>query len=435
MAGPGIRYHQIASLLSNTYDVTLGVFNPAYIEGLSGVTYKFRDIKTFDYKSAFDEADVIIALWLSEEMIDYAKSRGKKLIFDLYAPVPVENLVGFLFSKKELAAEDDYNYAVSLDNYRRFLQTGDFFMCSNEVQKDYWTGFGFASGGLLPSSYDSFPLYDRIGVCAMGINLGELKTVSKSKPLRKNFPAIKDTDFVLVWTGGIWDWFDSETPIRAIKKLHDDGKTNIKLVFLGTRHPNKDVPEMGETEKAFKLAEELGLKDKAVFFLTGWLKYDERLSYFLEADAALYAHKPSIESRFSHRTRVLDHILAGLPTIATEGDYFADLINARNLGIAVPVMDSEAMAVAIYRLQNRKTYEAMRGNIIKIQDDFTWQNTMKPLLQFLAEDAPARPAVNPLTPLGASGGVRSKVLLKPLKRVAPRPLKEAAKRWLVKRTR
>ena len=35
MAGPGIRYHQIATELSKSFEVTLAVFNPSYIEGFA----------------------------------------------------------------------------------------------------------------------------------------------------------------------------------------------------------------------------------------------------------------------------------------------------------------------------------------------------------------------------------------------------------------
>lgn len=433
MAGPGMRYHQIALELSKKFAVTLATFNPAYLDNIKNVPYDFTDIKTYDFQKDFDKFDVIIALWLSEEMIAYAKSKGKQLVFDLYAPVPVENLVNMMFAKRDLLPEDDYNYTVSLESYKRFFQTGDYFMCSNDAQKDFWTGYGFASSAVLPSTYDAFPLYDRIGVCPMGTNTDELK-LKHADLLRKRLPQIKKDDFVLVWTGGIWDWFDALTPIRAIKALQDQGVKNVRLVFLATRHPNTDVPEMGETEKAFALAEELGVKDKSVFFLEGWLPYDERLGYFMAGDAALYAHKPSIEARFSHRTRVLDHLLANLPTLATEGDYFADLVTEHQLGIAVPPQDVEAMAQGIKQLLDPKVNKAIRQNIRTILPQFTWHVTLQPLVTFLQENHPPRkiiaapgvPAINALS---------TNRVIKRVKRAIPRPVKELIKRQLVNRNR
>lgn len=433
MAGPGMRYHQIALELSKHFDVTLATFNPEYLDGLKDVPYHFTDIKTFDFYKDFDKVDVIFALWLSEEMIAYAKSKGKLLIFDLYAPVPVESLVSMIFAKKELLPEDDYNYSVSIDSYKRFLTVGDYFTCSNEVQKDFWTGYAFATC-ITPSQYEAFPLYDRLGICPMGTNLDELASAGKSDPLRKRLPQIKKDDFVLVWTGGIWDWFDALTPIKALKRLKDQGIDNVKLVFLATRHPNKDVPEMDETAKAFALAEELGLKDNTVFFLEGWLAYNERLDYFMAGDVAIYAHKPSIESRFSHRTRVLDHFLAGLPTLATEGDYFADLVAERNIGLSVEPLNDKAMAEAIQKLTNKTVYKVMQKNVRDIRPEFTWEQTLTPLVTFLKEKHEPRQVVSSPLPDKARQ-IANRPGLRRIKRMVPRAAKEAIKRHIVNKSR
>jgi hypothetical protein len=431
MAGPGIRYHQIAIELSKQHDVTLATFNPSYLEGLKDVPYAFEDIKVFDFKSAFDRHDAILALWLSEEMISYAKSTGKLLIFDLYAPVPVENLIGQVFSHRKPQPEDDYNYSVSIESYRRFLSAGDFFLCSNNIQHDYWTGFAFATGSITPSAYREFPVYERIGLGAMGINLDELEGAGKVDPLRKKFPTIKSSDIVLVWTGGIWDWFDAETPIRAIKWLHDHGRPEIKLVFLGTRHPNSDVPEMGETEKAFALADELGLTGTGVFFMSGWIPYNDRLDYLLAADIAIYAHKPSIEARFSHRTRVLDHILTQLPTLATQGDYFADLIAEKHLGTSVEPQNVEATVKAITDLSKKDVQKKMQSNIKAIQKSFTWENTLLDLTKFLQTNPEPR-ALPASLPTSIATHGKSQFASK-INRYVPRPIKERVKRHLVRK--
>lgn len=429
MAGPGIRYHKIAELLSKYHDVTLATFNPEYLEGLRDVTYKFTDIKVFDFKPEFEKHDIILALWLSEEMIEFAKNKRKILIFDLYAPVPVENLVGQIFSKNKIKPEDDYNYLVSIKHYKKFLSSGDLFLTSNPIQRDFWTGYSLATEKVVPSSYLDFPIHDRIVVCPMGIDIEETHKLTNSDPIRQRFTNIKKSDYVIVWTGGIWDWFDAVTPIKAIKKLVDEGLTDVKLVFLGTKHPNKDVPDMGETEKAMKLSEKFNLIDKNVFFMSGWIEYAKRLEYLNSANIALYAHKPSIEARYSHRTRVLDHILAGLPTIATRGDYFAELIEANGLGIVVETENSNEMANAIKNLINRKSLDEIKVNINNVKNDFTWKLTLKELIEFTNSEINPRKIIN-LVPV-FENSKKSKILVK-IKHAVPRTMKEKAKRILVK---
>jgi glycosyltransferase involved in cell wall biosynthesis len=383
MAGPGIRYHRIAANLSLKHDVTLAVFNPSYIDNIGVTPYKAIDIHVQKFEEEFAKYDAIIALWLSDEMIEYAKSKNIVLIFDLYAPVPVEDLVQRVFGGN-ISPESDYDYTQMLRNYQHFVKNGDFLLTSNLQQRDFWIGYAFAANKTSPSLQAERSIDSYFGVCPMGINLDEVASTDQQDLLSPRIKGIKKGDFVIVWTGGIWDWFDAKTPIDAIQKAVLDGNENIKLVFLGTKHPNDDVPAMAETEIAREHATKLGLINKYVFFLDGWLPYADRIHYLRRANTALYAHKPSIESRFSHRTRVLDHILMSLPTIATKGDYFSDYISDHNLGITVEPFDSDAMAKAIVQLMNdKKMLETIINNIQAIQPEFEWSYTLQPLDAFI----------------------------------------------------
>jgi glycosyltransferase involved in cell wall biosynthesis len=428
MAGPGIRYHNIATLLSKDHDVTLAVFNPTYIEGLQGTSYSAYDIHVQRFQEEFSKYDVIVALWLSDEMIQFAKAKGIVLVFDLYAPVPVEDLVQRVFGDR-LSSDSDYDYKVMLENYRHFIRNADFSLVSNEQQRDFWLGYAFASGKTYPSAQHSLPIDSQFGICPMGIDLGELKDISKRPDLlTKRVPSLAKNDFIIVWTGGIWDWFDAKTPIKAVHKLVENGNKNIKLVFLGTKHPNDDVPAMAETEKARTLAKELSLLNKNVLFLDGWLPYNERISYLKRADIALYAHKPSIESRFSHRTRVLDHILLGLPTVGTRGDHFSDYIEANHLGICVNPYDVDGMVTAIKQLAiDNKMLRSIRQTIVGGQGVFTWENTLSPLVDYL--NGPAKPSAY----ITREAAESTAVLVKGpsmLRRLVPRPIKQIIKRAL-----
>jgi len=427
MAGPGIRYHQIANELSKHFDTTLGVFNPAYIEGLEETSYKVIDIKTYDFKTEFQKFDAIFALWLSNEMIEYAKSINIKLIFDLYAPVPVEDYIGRKYSLKH-SVSDDKEYLSLVNNYRFFLSVGDFFVCSNEIQKDFWTGFAFATDSIAPGKTEGFNIEDRISLLPMGVNLEELKNTSKNLPLKKEFPEIKSDDFVLVWTGGIWDWFDGTTPVKAIQELTEKGFKNVKLVFLGTKHPNPDIPEMGETLRTLELSKKLGLYGKSVFFREGWIDYDKRLDYLREADVALYAHRSELEARYSHRTRVLDHILIGLPTIATKGDFLTELIDSKGYGVAVKPQDVKELSKTIEKLMRKDVLSKYKSNLDNDRHLFTWEESVKPLVSFLkSSDMAPRPFTEPSNRVVAEA--KSNFTLK-IKKYMPNRVKTVIRRFM-----
>lgn len=427
MAGPGMRYHQIAQRLSVNHDVTLATFNPEHSQPVKNARYTLTSIKSYDFRQDFDKYDAIIAMALSPDMVEYAKSKNIALIFDLYAPVPVETLIARVFGGYT-TPDEAYNYSSLIAQYQSLLNEGDYFVCSNPIQKDMWLGFALSSGATSPVTYKQFPLYEHIGLLPMGINLDELKYNHDLGILSKRIADIKDTDFIIIWTGGIWDWFDAVTPIKAMKKLVDLGHTDIKLVFLGTKHPNEDVPEMKETVAAYQAAKDLGLFNKNVFFLEGWVEYDERLSYLLRADIALYAHKPSIEARYSHRTRVLDHILTCLPTIATRDDYLADIIESERLGIAVEPQDVNQIAGAVKTLyEDRDLLSSIKKNIAVIQEQYTWENSLRDIEAYL--NRPFRP--RPRGGLPSPQLSKSKnPIIKTAKKILPHRLKTTIKRHL-----
>ena len=379
MAGPGIRYHYMAEVLSDKFEVTVGFYDKGYLpEDDFKRSYEVKHVDAYYFESGFEGYNTVIAHWLTSPMIRYCKERAIFTVFDLYVPGPVENLAGSLYGSKQPKPEDDVAYKHALDMYHIFFEYGDLFLFSNHRQLDFWTGFAFGAKTIDLSTYRQRMIYDRFIYAPMGV---DLKTpLSHTRLVIKGtIPGISKSDKVLLWTGGIWSHFDGKVLIKAMNLLEDE-HPEIKLVFFGTQHPNPTIPEMKESLDTRELAKKLGLENKTVFFLDGWVKYPERVNYLLEADVAVNTHKDSIETEFSHRTRVLDHILAGLPTISTAGDYLSDsVIGPRNLGIVVPPNDADALKAAIIEILKPKSYKEIKNNISEAREDFDWHMTLKEL--------------------------------------------------------
>lgn len=418
MAGPGIRYHYVAKTLSKHFDVTLAVYNPADLAFSAPPGYRTTSVHVSRFQKEFDRCDFIFSLWLNDEMLSYANIKGKVLIFDLYAPVPVENLISYIFSGTNPDLQKDVEFSNSIKQYKKFFALGDFFVCSNERQRDFWQGFIFATGLIMPTNVSKRPLLDKISLAPMGIS--KHPPIPDRGMIRGRIGDISEKDIVIVWTGGIWDWFDAETLIKAMVNAEPD----IKLVFLGVKHPNENIPMMQETIKAKALAKEMGLLDKTVYMLEGWIDYKQRLGYLMDADAAIYTHKESIETRFSHRTRVLDHILMELPTIASEGDYFSEIIKRERLGIVVPIKDQAAITNALNQIRKPEVRTELKRNIQRIKPQFYWETTLAPLVYFIK-------ITNPLNKVAREYVLTSKPLwLKIVKRVLPFPLRRVLRKFL-----
>ncbi|HEX9153661.1 MAG TPA: glycosyltransferase [Candidatus Saccharimonadales bacterium] len=376
MAGPGMRYTHVAEVLSKKFDVTLAVLTEAN-KGSDEIVV--IDPSEDGYQKYFDGTDYIFAQWLSDPMIDYAKSKGKLIAFDLYAPVPIEYLASLEFSSEAVKSEKDDEFNVIIAMYNHYFEMGDVFTCSNERQRDFWTGYITANGIFKPSNFKQRQTLDNLLICPMGTSVGP---IPKKMRLRNSIKGINKDDFVMVWTGGIWDWFDGRLVVDAMARVNDP---TIKLVFLGNKHPNSIYKkETAETTATRKRAAELGLTNKTIFFLDGWIPYNERAAYFMDSDAAIYADRKSLETRFSHRTRVLDHFWMEIPTICTEGDYMSEAIAKNELGVVVKERTPEAFANAILSLKSDpKRYKQIKQNLHQHKKDFTWEKTLQPLVDFL----------------------------------------------------
>jgi hypothetical protein len=136
-------------------------------------------------------------------------------------------------------------------------------------------------------------------------------------------------------------------------------------------------------QEAQEEARRLALLDRAVFFLPGWVPFEQRQDYLLEADLGVSAHPATVETRFAFRTRVLDYLWAGLPMVLTSGDYFSELAERAGLGLSVPPGDVEAWVRAILHLTgNTELRRQIKARLADVASQFTWNQAAQPLLKY-----------------------------------------------------
>lgn len=428
MAGPGIRYHYMAELLSKDFDVTVGFFDQTYLPDTGFEhSYATTHIHPAHFESAFEGKDILIAMWVNMPMINYCNNHLIFLVIDMYAPAPVENLALYLLNGENTKADTDYIYQQSNAMYKHFLTNGDLFLCSNRRQLDFWIGFLFGTDQVRVSGYKQRSFYERFVYAPMGIDTHTPLQHTRNV-MRGVIKGVDDDSKIILWTGGIWNWFDAQVLMRAMNRLKEK-RPDIKLVFFGTKHPNPDVPAMKEAADALETAKQYDLLDKTVFMHQGWVPYPERINYLLEANAAVNTTKDMIETEFSHRTRVLDHFLTKLPTIATSGDYLTDdVIVPNGAGIGVPAGDDKALANAIEAILDDENHAEYVNNIEKVRELSDWSQTLAPLRDALLSGLPKltyvpfieKPKELPKNPLVEVG---KKVIPKPIKKIILRLFK------------
>jgi glycosyltransferase involved in cell wall biosynthesis len=307
------------------------------------------------------------------------------VVIDMYIPTHLENLERGGRGTEEYRR--DVSHQVSVIN--EDLGRGDFFLCASERQRDFWLGSLSHAGRVNPATYDDDPTLRRL-IDVVPFGLPPEPPVAAGPVLRQHFPAIGAEDPVVVWGGGVYDWFDPVSLVRAVDRARSR-IPGLRLVFLGMSNPNPDIAEMARAVELRTVSEELGLTGSTVFFNDAWVPYHAWGSYLLDADVAVSIHLDNLETRFSFRTRILDYLWARRPMILTGGDPLGDLVAARGLGVTVAPGDVDAIVDALTHLLGGDPNPADFGPTL---EQFQWPAVARPLLRWLndtrrAPDAPA----------------------------------------------
>ena len=343
MAGPSIRSFELARVLSGDgHRVTLASPFPS---DLPAQPFTVTTYDASSLPSLVSEHGVVLLQGWVMERFPFIREADARLVIDLYDPFPLEVLI--LFGQepmeKRVQAQADSIRAVT-DQVR----DGDLFLCASEKQRDYWLGWLTAAGRVNPLTHERDPgLRSLIDVIPFGVP--QEPPAHRGAAIRGVIPGVADGDIVVLWAGGIYNWFDPVTLIRGVAQAVAR-VPRLRLVFMSTGHPNPEIQTMWTQVRARTVADELGLVGRHVFFNESWVPYEERANWLLEADIGVSTHFDHVETRYSFRTRVLDYFWAGLPVICTAGDTLADDIGRMGIGVTVPAEDPAAIAAALIEL-------------------------------------------------------------------------------------
>ena len=332
--------------------------------------------------AAFRAHDVVVAQQLPAQLLRYIQKLPTRYVADLYNPLMIE----LLEALADAGAPREQSLARRLTRMVYAQCAGaDFIICASEKQRDLWLG-GLGLAGLIDlDSYRRDRTY-RARVDVVPFGLSDRAPVHRQPVLKGVHPGIGADDQVLLWGGGIWRWLDALTPIRAVERLASEGR-RVHLFFLGVKRPGADrntIPS--SADEAIAYARERGLEGTCVHFNHGWVPYDERQSYLLEADLGISAHHDHLEARFSFRTRVLDYLWAGLPMVLTRGDSMAELVERGGLGATVDAEDSEGFAAACAALLDDPALRAQTASRVEeAAAAFRWEEAARPLVEYCLE--------------------------------------------------
>lgn len=351
MAGPGIRALYFARALAAHVPTTLiATMESGWTDPAAGARLTLVSRGTPEARAALRYASVLIG----QPARGFVRAhRGQKLVSDLFDPLVLE--------LREL-----YGHAPSLR--QRVHLAAEWFRLVRALER---------SDLLISAADRQRELYDRLRSTdaawidvPFGVDLAETKVCAKPQ------------DNVAVWGGGIWEWLDPLTAIDAVIRLNHEG-LRCKLLFLGRARPNRDHVDRRRDDRFSAL---LARGGDHVSANAEWVPYRERLAWLRSGKIAIMLHRSTGEADYSIRTRLFDAIAAGVPVVATERGFAADLVAREGLGIVVPPSDVAAVAGAVRRLLTDDAFHASCvQNLERIRPRFAWEVVTRPLVDAVIE--------------------------------------------------
>ena len=381
MAGLGIRYVELARALADHADVTVATGSPesTEVDGVRTVAYAVHAPHAL--RPLIARADAVIAPPQWPLVARWLRRCDARVIHDVYTPEALETAQ--LFASRPPALRR-LMVSATLDRLHDAFASAHHLICASEKQRDLWIGALLASRRIAPARCDGDPgLREVIDTVPFGTPEQPARH-SGGPGIRGELPQIGGEDEIVLWNGGIWRWLDAPTAIRAVALLAAR-RPGVRLVFMGAGASSQAASRRA-TEEAEAVARELGVLGDTVLVHRGWVPYDERVDWLLDADCALSTHADSLESRYAFRTRLLDCFWAGLPIVATAGDDLAALVVADGLGAVAAPGDVAGTAEAIERVleDGRAPYA---DALARARDAHAWPVAARALMRWIADPA------------------------------------------------
>jgi glycosyltransferase involved in cell wall biosynthesis len=382
MSAPGIRAYHTAQVLGRALpDAEVTLAAPAYSDLAPEPEFKVVRYSRFGLVKLFYSYDIVISL--SFPPLALPAMFGRQFVLDFFSNFAMEWMeVG----KTQSNARKRYAwYETQLQYINLQLTAADVVICNNERQRDFWLGVMQSLGLIDGAVYDrDHSLRRLVAVCPHGIRPDPLPAhPPEPGAIRGRLPGVEPGDTVLLWNAGIVGWYDPVTAIRAVHALSRE-RPDVKLVCIGSKYPDPGFLEENPTFKAaIETAEALGVTDKQVFFVRGWLPYEEVKGYLLDSYLGLCTYFNNAETHYAHRTRFVDLFWAALPIVCTRGDVLSELVEKRDLGLTVPEGDVDAVVAALRRLLTDREFHARCvANLHALKDELAWDQTLAPLVAF-----------------------------------------------------
>ncbi len=209
----------------------------------------------------------------------------------------------------------------------------------------------------------SYGAENKIKVLPTGLDLENFRTIKKNN-FRKKYN-LNEKDKVLVYVGRLAKEKNIDFLIKVTAELKKFDN-NIKLIIIG------DGPVIDSLKE---LAKKLNLQKEVLF--TGYFKKDQVIKAYQSSDLFVFASKTDTQGMV-----ILEALACALPVVAVKDLAFTNMVKQGVNGFLVRENKKEFASKALEILNNKKLYNKMANNALKIAQDFSIEKITRKLITY-----------------------------------------------------
>jgi glycosyltransferase involved in cell wall biosynthesis len=273
-------------------------------------------------------------------------------------------------------AQSNRGIPTSIAYLRQVLQSGDVFSVCSTPQKHALVGELAMTGRLNHQTFG----YDFVRAVLPGSPPpgSDRLRHNEGRPLLSRSGAAAD-DFVVLWCGGYNTWTDVETLFAGLEWAMAR-EPRIRFVSVGgsTYCAGDDV-----YNRFLEKIEKSSFRDR--FCMLGWRPWAEIAVYYAESDLGLNIDSIHYETIYGTRTRLVEMLAAGLPTLTTLGTELSHILQENGSTLGFEPGDWRQLGEAIISLsKDPATLQTMSQSALTTANGLlSFSNTTFPLHQWV----------------------------------------------------
>ena len=376
--GSGQRFYGLAKGLqyNGVKDITIAVggiypLDVNEVDGIKLFNYDFND----EFVNRLSEYDTIISNYAihGADFISKNIPEDKQVILDAYGPAYIESLAR---DPEDLINTYTGNLAAVNEVFNKVLPRGDYILYANDAQEKFYTGILAALGSINQFSYKTQKLL------RVPFGIDKPEKIKYDNPYKEY--GINSDDFVLLWFGGLYPWFDITKVLDTVKELKDQ---NLKLVIVGGNNPQNQHPDFVKHYKnTVDYIHQQELDDQVI--LIDWVDFATRRKYYEYANAIISMNNEGKENVYSWRTRVMDYVGSTTPLITNGGDPLSDELIEIGAAFKIDDKDENSVRDTIISLVEDKEKIVKASKKLKgLQPKYYWTTVTKELSEKIKEQS------------------------------------------------